>query len=70
MPRVSYWKDIDVLKIELKKGKFNFSEEISKGVVLDISRSGEILGVEILNASKKLSKSLAHSLVSKYAVAR
>ena len=25
MAKVSYWKDIDVLNIELKKGKFKFT---------------------------------------------
>ena len=70
MAKVSYWKDSDILNIKLKKGKFKFSAEIAKGVVLDISKGGEILAVEILNASKRLTKSLSHSLSAKYAVAR
>ena len=33
---IKYWKDVDILDIELKKGKYEYSEEIAEGVILDI----------------------------------
>jgi uncharacterized protein YuzE len=39
---IKYWKDVDILNIELKEGKYEYSEEIA-GVILDIDKSGEII---------------------------
>ena len=63
---IKYVKDIDVLNVELKQGKFDYSEEIGEGVILDISQEGEILAIEILDASKRLSKEVADKLTSRY----
>ncbi len=70
MAIVRYWKDIDVLDIVLKKGKYQFSEPVADDVVLDVSESGEILSVEIHRATKRLAKPLAQRLAHRYAVAR
>ena len=32
---IKYWKDVDILDIELKEGKYEYSEEIAEGVILD-----------------------------------
>ena len=50
---IKYFKDIDILNIELHKGEFGYSEEIAEGVIFDISREGEILSIEVLNVAKK-----------------
>lgn len=67
MATVRYWKDIDVLDIIVKKGRYKFSETVAKGVILDISRSGEILGIEIHQATEKLARPLARKLAHRYA---
>ena len=63
---IKYVKDIDVLNIELQEGKFAYSEELGEGVILDISQDGEILAVEILDASKRLGKEAAEKIAQKY----
>jgi len=54
--KINYDKKIDALYIHLKKGKFYANEEIEEGVVLDLGAKGELLGVEILDASKYMSR--------------
>jgi uncharacterized protein YuzE len=49
---VKYVKDIDVLTIELQEGEYEHSEEIGEGVILDIGKNGDILSVEIIDATK------------------
>ena len=49
---VKYWKEVDILDIELKEGEYEYSEEIAEGVILDIDKSGEILSIEILDMPK------------------
>ena len=70
MTVVRYWKDIDVLDIVVKKGKYAYSQPVADDVVLDMSNSGEILSVEIHHATKRLTKPLAQQLSHRYMVAR
>lgn len=67
MAVIRYWKDIDVLDIVVKKGRYKFSEPVAEGVILDISRSGEVLGIEIHQATEKLARPLARKLAHRYA---
>jgi len=61
-------KDIDVLNIELQEGKFDYSEEISEGVILDLSQAGDILSIEIIDATKRLGKEVADKITQRYLV--
>ena len=51
---ISYDNSADAMYIKLKDGVFGRNEEVTEGIVLDISKKGELLGIEILNASKNL----------------
>lgn len=42
------------MDIELRDGKYEYSEEIAEGVILDLDKNGEIMAIEILNISKRL----------------
>ena len=66
---IKYVKDIDVLNIELQEGKFEYSEEISEGVILDLSQSGDILSIEIVDATKRLGKEVADKITQRYLAA-
>ncbi len=46
----------DVLGIQLKSRSYWKSVEVSKNVVVDISESGEIIGIEILGAKRSFKK--------------
>lgn len=70
MARIKYSSDIDVLNVELKKGKYEISQEIAEGVILDLSKDGEILAIEIIDAVKRLAKPVARQLKTKYALSK
>ena len=63
---IKYIKDIDILNIELKEGEFQYSQELGEGIILDLSEDGEILGIEIIDASKRLGQDIATKIASKY----
>ncbi|RPF42657.1 uncharacterized protein YuzE [Thermodesulfitimonas autotrophica] len=54
--RFRYDPDADALYIRFKEGVIADTEEISAGVMMDVDEEGNLLGLEILNASKKLGK--------------
>ena len=55
---VEYDKDLDILYIRLKAGKYAFSEDINKNTILDLDADGRILSIEILDVSDFLGKDL------------
>jgi uncharacterized protein YuzE len=63
---IKYVKDIDVLNIELQEGNFEYSEEIGEGVILDIGKKGDILSIEIVDATKRLGKEVADKITQRY----
>ena len=52
--KISYDKKADVLYFFLKEGSEEQYKEIAPGVGLELDKKGDLLGVEILNASKVL----------------
>ncbi|MCD6318229.1 DUF2283 domain-containing protein [Candidatus Aerophobetes bacterium] len=64
--KIRYVKDIDILDIELQKGKFEYSEELAEGIVLDIGKEGKILSIEVIDASKRLRENTVKKITDKY----
>jgi len=56
MMEIRYAKDIDVIYIKLTDAKVAESDEEKPGIILDYDESGEIVGIEVLNASKKINQ--------------
>jgi uncharacterized protein YuzE len=52
--KVYYDEKVDALYLEFGKGKPDGVIEISEGVNLDLTNDGNIIGIEILNSSKKI----------------
>jgi uncharacterized protein YuzE len=52
---IQYDKIADAVYIQLKKGKIQSTVEISDIVLHDLDNKGNVLGIELLNASKQLS---------------
>lgn len=50
--KIHYDPKADAAYIELAKGKYEVSREISDSVVVDEDKNGKILGVEVLDVSK------------------
>ena len=46
--------EVDVLYIVFSDGKVTESDENKPGIILDYDKKGAIVGIEILNASKRM----------------
>ena len=67
--QVTYSPDVDILSIQLKEVPICESDELQDGVIADLDADGNIIGLEILDASKRVTepqnilfKSLGHKL--------
>jgi len=52
--RLMYYRDTDSLYIELSSKASADSQEIAEGIVLDYDAGGNIVGIDIDNASRKI----------------
>ena len=54
--RIEYDKNLDIMQIRLKDGKYAFSEDINNNTIIDLDSEGRILAIEILDVSDFLGK--------------
>ena len=64
--RVRYDPEVDVLSIILTDAPVEESDQDKPGIILDYDRDGNIVGLEILDASKRM----ADPMTVEYAVTR
>ena len=53
--KVTYDPSVDILRIVFRDSAVDESDEDKPGVILDYDRDGNIVGMEILDASKRVS---------------
>ncbi|MFH1923066.1 MAG: DUF2283 domain-containing protein [Planctomycetota bacterium] len=52
--KVTYDPEVDVLRIVLSEEPVEESDEEKPGVILDYDKAGNLVGLEILDASKRI----------------
>jgi uncharacterized protein YuzE len=52
--KISYDMDVDVLRILFSDTPIEYSEDVVDGFTLDYSEDGQIVGLEMLDASKRV----------------
>jgi len=52
--RIRYDKETDIVYISLSSLQILESDEIEPGIILDYAENGEVVGIEILKASKSM----------------
>jgi len=57
--KVRYDQEVDVLTIVLSDAPVEESDEDKPGVILDYDKSGNVVGLEILDASKRMGNPLS-----------
>jgi len=51
---ISYDKQADAMYIEFRKGEFAKNKKIDDFTVIDLDKDGNILGIELLEVSKRI----------------
>lgn len=52
--KITYDKLADAMYIKFQDGTFVSNKEVEDGIILDIGKKGVVLGIEILEASRRL----------------
>lgn len=51
---IIYDKEADTMYIEFQKGKFDKNKKIDDFTIIDVDKKGNILGIELLDVSKRI----------------
>ena len=54
--KVTYEPEIDILTIRLKETPVSESDELQEGIIADYDGDGHIIGIEILDASRRVAE--------------
>ena len=67
--KVTYDPEVDVLRILLSDAPIEESDEDKPGVILDYDKAGNVVGLEILEASKRMAnpRSVEYAVTSCFA---
>ena len=59
--KVTYDPGVDVLRILFRDAPIEESDEDKPGVILDYDKDGNMVGLEVLNASQRIEKKSIHT---------
>jgi uncharacterized protein YuzE len=62
---INYYKEEDIMHIVISKGPERRSAEINPNITLELDENREIIGIEILEASKLIRDSILESAQAK-----
>jgi len=52
--KINYDKKTDALYITMGKGTYSKTKKITDSIMVDVTKSGKVLGIEILDASENI----------------
>lgn len=52
--RITYDPKADAMNIKFQKGKYKISKEIVEGIIIDYTKDGKVISIEILDVSKRM----------------
>ena len=59
--KITYDPKIDAMYIKFQDGAFVSNKEVEEGIIIDIGKNNAVLGIEILEASRRLKpKNISH----------
>ncbi len=52
--KIKYDPEGDAMYILFQEGKYDISKEIGSGIIIDYTKEGKIIGIEILEVSRRM----------------
>lgn len=62
--KISYDKKADAATIYFQKGRYHRSKEMGDGMIVDYTKNGKIISIEILDVSKRFQKKTLREFAS------
>jgi len=60
--KITFDKEADAVYIEFSSGEFSSNKKIDDETIIDLDKNSNILGIELLNVSKRIPKDFLSSV--------
>lgn len=54
--KIDFDQKHDIIRIKFQEGDYEISKEIDDGIIIDMTKEGQIMAIEILDVSNKIPK--------------
>lgn len=54
--RITYDPKADAMNIKFQEGEYFISKEVAEGIVVDYTKTGKLIRIELLDVSKRMPK--------------
>ena len=61
--RITYDSRADAMNIKFQEGKYDISKEVAEGIIIDYTKSGKVIKIEILDVSKRMPKESIRDII-------
>ena len=61
--KITYDPKADAMSIKFQNGKYDVSKEVVEGIIIDYTKSGKVLSIEILDVSQRMPKESIKDIV-------
>ncbi len=61
--KITYDPRADAMNIKFQEGKYDISKEVADGIIIDYTKSGKVIRIEILDVSKRMPKESIKNIV-------
>jgi len=51
---ITYDPEADAMNIKFQKSEYDISKEIAEGIIVDYTKEGKVIAIEILDVSKRM----------------
>lgn len=61
--KITYDSRADAMNIKFQEGKYEISKEVAEGIIIDYTKAGKVIRIEIVDVSKRMPKSSIKDIV-------
>ena len=61
--RITYDSKADAMNIKFQEGKYEISKEVAEGIIIDYTKKGKVMRIEILDVSKRMPKESVKNII-------
>jgi uncharacterized protein YuzE len=68
--KISYDPEADALYILFQEGEYEISKEIGDGIIIDYTKDGKVIGIEILEIRKRMPAQSIEQIIVNFPIMR
>lgn len=60
---INYDPEVDAMRIKFQDGEYEISEEIGDGIIVDMTKEGKVMAIEMLDVSDRMPEKTLRNII-------